>query len=123
MMSNINEKYKKNIFIILLLVSISSFFLGFILREDSAGGAKIDFRNTWNNQETFNNYNLKEALINTKTSEIKTYINSHFPASYILNKYLNPYSKKKESFLLSIFVFNFFVLVFFYYALKKNTQI
>lgn len=120
MMQFVKEKYKNTTYVILILISIFSFFFGFILREDSAGGARIDFQNTWNNQEVFDNYNLKEAIVNTKTSEIKVYINSHLPSSYIINKYLNPFSKNKESFLLSIFIINFFTLGFFYFAIKKK---
>lgn len=113
-------KFKKNlIFIILILISVSSFIYGFSIRENSAGGGEYDFRNTWNNQKVFNENTIVESLKNTKTSEIDKFINSHFPFSYILNKLINPYSKNKESFLKSIFILNFFLPIIFFLILKN----
>ena len=38
---------------------------------------------------------MTDSLENTKSSKILPFKNSHFPTSYILNKYLNPYQIKK----------------------------
>ncbi len=111
---------KNNLFYIFLIIfSVSSFIYGFTVREDSAGGGKYDFNNTWNNQKIFNENSLIDSLKNTKTGEIGININSHFPTSYILNKFLNPFSNKKKSFLKSIFILDFFLPIVFFLVLKN----
>lgn len=107
------------IYLILILLAVSSYIYGFTVREDSAGGGLKDFRQTWNNQIIFDKNPLIDALKNTKTSEIKESINSHFPFSYILNKFLNPYSVNKDNFLKSIFIFNFFAPIIFFFSLRN----
>ena len=107
------------IYLILILLAVSSYIYGFTVREDSAGRGLKDFRQTWNNQIIFDKNPLIDALKNTKTSEIKESINSHFPFSYILNKFLNPYSVNKENFLKSIFIFNFFAPIIFFFSLRN----
>ena len=96
-----------------------SFIYGFTVKEDSAGGGIKDFNNTWNNQTIFNENSLIDSIKNTKTSEIKDSINSHFPFSYIVNKLFNPFSKNKEKFLKSIFILNFFIPLIFFFSLKN----
>lgn len=108
------------LYMILILFSLSSFIYGFVIREDSAGGGKFDFSNTWTNQKIFNENTTIASIKNTKTSEIKLSINSHFPSSYIINKFLNPFSKNKENFLISIFILNIFLPIIFFLILKKN---
>ena len=111
---------KKNFFyIFLVFISISLYIFGFISNEDSAGGGKIDFKNTWNNQKIFDQNSLIISLENTKSGEILPFKNSHFPTSYIINKYLNPFSNDKEKFRKSIFVLNLFLPLFFLLALKN----
>ena len=110
---------KNNIlYILLIILSLVSFIYGFAIREDSAGGGFKDFNNTWNNQTIFNENSLVESIRNTKTSEIKKSINSHFPFSYILNKIFNPFSSNKEDFLKSIFILNLFIPLIFFLSLK-----
>ena len=107
------------LYIFLIIFSVFSFVYGFTVREDSAGGGNYDFNNTWNNQKIFNENSLINSIKNTKTSEIDTSINSHFPTSYILNKFFNPFSNHKESFLKSIFVLDFFLPIIFFLVLKS----
>ena len=52
------------IYIFLIVLSMTSFIYGFVVKEDSAGGGLYDFNNTWNNQTTFNENSLK--IINVK---------------------------------------------------------
>ena len=110
---------KNNFYIFLILFSVTLYILGFIFNEDSAGGGKIDFNNTWNNQKIFDENSLSKSLENTKSSKILPFKNSHFPTSYILNKYLNPFSINKEAFRQSIFILNLFLPLFLFYALKN----
>ncbi len=105
--------------IFLIIFAFASYMYGFNIREDSAGGGFYDFQNTWNNQTTFNENSLITSIRNTKTSEIKVHINSHFPFSYILNKFLNPFSEVKKSFLNSIFILNLFLPLLFFFCLKQ----
>lgn len=112
--------HAKYFYKLLIIICICSFIFGFFLREDSSGGGKKDFINTWNNMKIFDDHDLFNSMRNTKTSEIGVYINSHFPTNYILNKYLNPFSKNQNDFLLSIFILNFFSLFLFFYAFKNK---
>ena len=114
-----SDNTKKNFYIFLILFSVTLYVLGFIFNEDSAGGGKIDFNNTWNNQKIFDENSLSKSLENTKSSKILPFKNSHFPTSYILNKYLNPFSINKEAFRQSIFILNLFLPLFLFYALKN----
>ena len=116
-MIKIPKKNFLNIF--LILISITLFVIGFILNEDSAGGGAIDFNNTWNNQKVFDQNSIIDSLENTKSSRILAYKNSHFPTSYILNKFLNPFSIDKEKFRISIFVLNLFLPLIFLISLKN----
>ena len=116
-MSNSKNNF---IYIFLIILAMTSFIYGFVVKEDSAGGGLYDFNNTWNNQTTFNENSLTDSIRNTKTAEIRENINSHFPFSYILNKFLNPFSNNKENFLRSIFILNFFVPLIFFFSLKNN---
>jgi hypothetical protein len=108
------------LYILLIIFSLLSFFYGYSIRENSAGGGKTDLNQTWANQQIFNNNNLMESLKNTKTSEIYPYISSHFPTSFILNKFLNPFSNNKKKFLDSIFIINIFLPILFFIVLKNR---
>ena len=108
------------LYVFLIIISMMSFIYGFTVKEDSAGGGFKDFNNTWNNQMIFNENSLVDSIKNTKTSEIKDSINSHFPFSYILNKIFNPFSNNKDDFLRSIFILNFFIPLIFFFSLKNN---
>ena len=44
---------KNNLLVLLILISIFSFFFGFYFEENSAGGGKADFNNTWRNLQMF----------------------------------------------------------------------
>ena len=58
-MSNSKNNF---IYIFLIVLSMTSFIYGFVIKEDSAGGGLYDFNNTWNNQVTFNENSLIESL-------------------------------------------------------------
>ena len=44
-----NSNYEKYLSIIILFATIVSFFIGFLLRENSAGGGLIDLSHEWHN--------------------------------------------------------------------------
>ena len=65
------SSYYKFFSIFLILLSISSFFIGFIYGENSAGagGFDGDFKHTWGNLQLFLNNDLGTALsVTTNTN-------------------------------------------------------
>jgi hypothetical protein len=111
---------KKKYLIFFIFLSIVSFFLGFFLRENSAGGGNLDFNNTWPNLKIFLQNDLISAIKNTKTFELGTFISSRIPTSYVLNKFFNPFTYSPTAFLLSIFILSFLAPVVLYFALRKK---
>jgi hypothetical protein len=109
---------KKKYLIFFIFLSIVSFFLGYFFRENSAGGGNLDFNNTWPNLKIFLQNDFISAIKNTKTFELGTFISSRIPTSYILNKFLNPFTYSLTAFLLSIFLLSFFAPFILYSALK-----
>tara|TARA_Y100000590_G_scaffold172864_1_gene197702 strand:- start:4425 stop:5771 length:1347 start_codon:yes stop_codon:yes gene_type:complete len=98
--------------IILLLISIT-FFLGYFLRENSAGGGKEFYELSWPIIQSF-----KEDFLYT----IKNYGKFRdftIPFSHILNAYLNPFSDNIKSFQLFNTFISFSILFIFTLAIKK----
>ena len=98
-------------FIIVFLISVS-FFLGYFLRENAAGGG-LEF------------YNLSWPIIQSFKSNFLFTINNYgsfgdgtIPFSHIINAYLNPFSDVDTHFQLSITVISF--VIFFIFALILN---
>ena len=84
-------KFNHNLFFLILSVLIViSYFLGFYLNEDAAGGGKIDlYANEWGNIHLFKNSNFLSALTDLE------YKSSRMPLYLILNKF-NPFTKTIE---------------------------
>jgi len=106
-----NIKIQNRNLIILNLLIIFSFFLGFILQENSAGGGLIDF-----NHIAYN-YNL---IFSNKFSEIdwNKYDSSRYPLHYFLTKIYLPLDLniiKLNNFLISISI----PIILFYSIRKK----
>jgi hypothetical protein len=105
--------FNKKIFsIIFLLLTIISFFVGFFLRENSAGGGFTDSVWEWNNYLF-----LKKDFSLFLT---KDYYAGRFPFYHFLNIKLNPFINNNKDFINFNFLYSFFVPIFFYIALKKN---
>ena len=93
---------KKNIYYrftaaILILLSISSFFIGFIYGENSAGAGGLilgDFPTLWKNLQIFLNNDITTALNFTNDLD-SGYKSSRTPLLYILHAYLNPFAENK----------------------------
>lgn len=100
--------------IIILILSYLSFFLGFILDENSAGGGKIDFEHTLSTVNVF-----KLGILNAIT-DIR-YESSRPPLFAVLNS-LNPFYYSNFSLRLSNFIFSCFIPIFFYLLLKKQSN-
>jgi len=117
----INSHYKFFSFILIFL-SISSFFLGFIYGENSAGAGTLnnDFRYVWKNLHTFLNNELIRALEFTTAADSTYYTSSRTPLIYILNALFNPFVETKMDFVKSIFVFSLTIPFLFYFCLKQK---
>ena len=100
------NSYYKFFSIFLILLSISSFFIGFIYGENSAGagGFDGDFEHTWRNLQLFLNNDISTALQLTTTSDNNIYMSSRTPMLYIFNKLFNPFVENEFVFIKSIFV-------------------
>ena len=99
--------------LVICLISIS-FFLGYFLRENSAGGG-LEF------------YQLSWPIIQSLKSDFLFTINNYssfgdgtIPFSHIINAYLNPFSDVDTYFQLSITVISFVIFLIFALILKKN---
>ena len=108
--------------LVLIFLSIFSFFLGFIYGENSAGAGTLnnDFQNVWKNLHTFLYNDLSRAIEFTATADGKYYTSSRTPLIYILNSLFNPFVETKMSFIKSIFVFSLTIPFFFYLCLKQK---
>ncbi len=108
--------------IFLILLSISSLFIGFIYGENSAGagGLNGDFSQTWINLQLFLNNDISTALKLTTTSDSNIYMSSRVPTLYIVNKLFNPFVENKFIFIKSIFVLSLLVPILFYLCLKEK---
>ena len=112
-MSFLKKNFSKNkISITIFLLIILSFFLGFFLRENSAGGGPQDLEHEWKN------YNLlKENFLNFLNSNYEA---SRFPLFHYLNILINPYVFNKENFILYLFLYSFLVPILFFFSIKLN---
>ena len=102
----INKNFKNNyIHILLFIIILISYFLGFVLHEDSSGGGKIDFEHEWTSFLEF-----KKIGISALTSNL--YESSRTPLFLLINKY-NFFAYDQYSFRQSNFIFNFFIIISF----------
>ena len=78
-----------------LLLSISvlailSYFFGYYIDENSAGGGKGDFSTTWKNLQAFENVSFVEAIKLTALQDGNIFQSSRIPGVYIFHKLFNP---------------------------------
>ena len=98
---------------ILFIFILFSFFLGFYLDEDSAGGGKIDLiQHEWNNIKLFKSVALSEALTSLE------YASSRNPLFLIIHKY-NFLANDINGLRLSTFVTGIITFILLYFCIKK----
>ena len=80
--------YYKLFSIILISLSVLSFFVGFIYGENSAGAGTFngDFIHLWKNLQTFINNDLSVAISFTSNLDGENYQSSRTPLLYIFHK-------------------------------------
>ena len=117
----INNHYKLISFVLILL-SISSFFIGYIYGENSAGAGTLyhDFENVWINLQTFLKYDLATAIQLTAGSDPEVYQSSRTPLIYIFHKLFNPFTENKIFFIRSVFVISLTLPLIFYLCLQQK---
>ena len=99
---------------ILIFLSLSSFFLGFYLDENSAGGGLYtgDWKFAWPNLQIFLNNDISEGIIHENLLTNRT------PLLYILHKLFNPFAGSEIGYRRSVFIFSLLIPVLFYLCLK-----
>ena len=99
-------------FAIICLISVS-FFLGYFLRENAAGGGLEFYELSWPIIQSFK----KDFLFSIKNyGSFRDYT---IPFSHILNAYINPFSNDIENFQLSITIISFAIFLIFALVLKN----
>ena len=103
---------------ILIFLSFFSFFLGFYLDENSAGGGSYlgDWDRAWPNVQIFLNHDIS-AAINHEVFET-----NRSPLLYILHGLFNPFAETEIGYRRSVFVISLLVPALFYLCLKQKFQ-
>ena len=111
----LKENYKILSFLLILL-STSSFFLGFYLDENSAGGGSYvgDWVFLWPNLKLFIDNDLYTAITH------ENLLSNRFPLLYILHTSLNPFLDNAIAYRRSVFVISLIVPILFYFCLKQK---
>ena len=102
--------FNTNSFTILIVIY---FFYGFIIGENSAGAGPYDFELIWSNLEL-----IKQSIFLNLDNQL--YNDSRPPLSYIIHSLINPFSKDKESFRLSVLIISCLVPILFFFIIKKK---
>jgi len=112
-MLTINEK---RISIIFTFIIYASYFLGFILNENSigSGGYEGDLSWMWKNIELFKNNNLIEAINH------QDFYGNRTPLLYVINFLFNPFINNIDNYRLSIFIFSLIGPLFLFLCLKQK---
>jgi len=106
----LKDKFHVYFFSFLILLS---YFFGFYLNEDSAGGGRSDlYEHEWGNVQLFINNNILDALRDPK------YESSRTPLYLLINKY-NFFASTIEGLRASYFIFSLSIPVALFFLLKK----
>ena len=114
------ENYYKYFSFFLIILSISSYFIGFKYSENSAGGGPADYIHVWSNLQTFLNNSIVDGVHLTATYDSETYLSARTPLVYIFHKLFNPFVGNEILFKRSVFFMSFLVPILFYLSLKEK---
>ena len=107
----LNKEVLLKLFVI-FLISVS-FFLGYFLRENAAGGGPEFYELSWPIIQSFK----EDFLFSIKN--YGSFSDYTIPFSHILNAYINPFSNDIENFQLSITIISFAIFLIFALVFKK----
>ncbi len=101
---------------ILIFLSLSSFFLGFYLDENSAGAGHYtgDWKFAWANLQIFLNNDISEGIIHENLLTNRT------PLLYILHKLFNPFAGSEIGYRRSVFILSLITPFLFYLCIKQK---
>ena len=101
---------------VLIFLSLLSFFLGFHLDENSAGGGSYlgDWSFLWPNLKLFINNDLYTAITH------ENFISNRPPLLYMMHASLNPFVENVIAYRRSVFIISLSVPVLFYFCLKQK---
>ncbi len=116
----LQKNYYKYFSYFLITLSISSYFIGFIYGENSAGGATSDYPYAWSNLQTFLNNSIIDGIHLTTTDNIEIYMSARTPLVYIFHKLFNPFVGNEIVFKRSVFIMSLMIPVLFYISLKQK---
>ena len=110
----IKNNFLENIFNFIIFIPITSFIVGFLLEENSAGSGNYLADIDWikNNINIFLNNDLLDAIFHPDL------YGNRPPLIYILNKYLNPFFNDFEKYRLTVFTLSLLGPIFFYNLLR-----
>ena len=111
----IKNNYKFFSFVLIFL-SLLSFFLGFHLDENSAGGGSYlgDWSFLWPNLKLFINNDLYTAITH------ENFLSNRSPLLYMMHASLNPFVENVIAYRRSVFIISLSVPVLFYFCLKQK---
>ena len=111
-----NDHVSNNIPILLSFLILISYFLGFHLDENSAGGGGYqgDLFSIWKNQQIFLENSLRDSIIH------EDYFNSRPPLTYILHQYLNPFVNNIEDYRKVVLGISCILPILLFFSLQKN---
>ena len=111
----IKNNYKFFSFVLIFL-SLLSFFLGFYLDENSAGGGSYlgDWSFLWPNLKLFINNDLYTAITH------ENFLSNRPPLLYMMHASLNPFVENVIAYRRSVFIISLSVPVLFYFCLKQK---
>lgn len=110
--------FQKILIICLLFLITFSYFYGFYINENIAGGGGYtgDLSAVFKNLQMFVNNKFIDSI--KLTTDNNLYYTNRPPLLYILHSWLNPYSNNLELFRLTVFFISFFVPILFYFSLR-----
>lgn len=117
-MSILNKLDNKNLnkFVLLVfIINLIYFFIGFYFQHDFSNGGKIDFEHIYKNFLYFKN----NSILNI---DWRYYESSSLPLHYIITKFLIP-STNVLVYKIFIFTISFFCIILFYFILKIKNKI
>ena len=108
-------KNKLNFFkILIFFLILTSYFLGFFLRENAAGGGEEFYQLSWPIIQNF-----KENFLVT-LRDYGNFGDFTIPFLHIVNAYINPFTNNAYEFQLFNTIASFFIIFVFFFALKNN---